>query len=392
MKCLFIGACVLASATARATACDDPNCGTAAMTIPVAAAAPEVTWQAASPVIGLPVAEFAESYVVARPIEMVIEREETVTVQRPVYETVEREERFVVRRPVVERSEREESYIVRRPVLETSEREERFVVQKPVYETADRDERVIVRRPVVERAEQLQTYSVQMPITTYRLVDSGCGTCTRLPEVTYAPQQVVRRVPIETVRYVDEVQVRKVPIQTVRYVEQQEVRKVPVQTLRYVEERVVRKVPVETVTYVEEQVVRKVPTVVCRIETRQEVRRVPLIGQAYVESPLGGLPAAIGSDACQPAAAPGATGQTFSGPAKSTDHVGAPTPAPALQGNDQPQSREAGRPAAAPAGSGEPTPAKPKQQEKTSSTGASQPGVALYNKLVPVNHRRVRQN
>jgi hypothetical protein len=72
--------------------------------------------------------------------------------------------------------------------------------------------------------------------------------------------------------------------------------------------------------------------------------------------------------------------------------VGEPTPAPALKGNDQPQSHEAGRPAKAPDSGPQPTPAKPKQQEKAGGTDSGESPAVLYDKLVPVFHQRVRQN
>ena len=340
MNCLLVGFCVWAACSTRAAACDDCGAVTGGMPIvvanPVVAATPivaasPVVWQAASPVIDLTYATSVSSYVVARPVEQrVVMGEETVTVQTPVYETVEREERVTVRKPVLQRSEREESYIVRRPVVETAEREERVVVERPVCETVEREEQVTVLRPVVVQSERLQTYTALRPVTTYRLGTTACGTCAAIPQVSYVPQQVVQRVPVQTVQYVAQQEVRRTPVQRVRDVQQQEVRKVPVQTVRYVEERVVRKVPVETLTYVDEQIVRKVPTVVCRMETRQEVRRVPVLESACPVTCEADT--AIVPGGSQAAAVTGRTFADQSTAAGQAPSVGEPTSKPSLNG------------------------------------------------------------
>ena len=277
-----------------------------------------------------------------RPIETVLEpeqivkREETVTVQRPVYmKRVEREERFVVRRPVVQRLRaRNRTSFAARCMKRPSARS--GLSCSPGLRNSQA-RRARDRAPGGGRAGRA--------VANLHRADAGHDVSARrqwvrhvsaVPQVAYMPQQVVRRMPIETVRYVDEQQVRRVPIQTLRYVEQQEVRQgaVPNAALRR-RAPVTRKVPVETVTYVEEQVVAKVPTVVCRFETRQEVRRVPVVATcveyaswaAFLRSLT--LPTRRRESSAQP------------------PHVGEPTPAPTLQDNGQPQPRAAGRPTSA---------------------------------------------
>ena len=186
-------------------------------------------------------------------------REDRIIVHKPVWVKREREELVTVRKPVIETGERVEKYTVRKPVVETSEREETYTVLRPIYETAEREVRTTVCRPVYETAEREETVTMYQPTVSYQTYYAGFGQYTSVPVTSYAPTQVIERVPTQTVRYVEEQEVRKVPVQTVRYVEERKTRKVPVETVRYVEEQHVRKVPVERIRYVEEQQVRKVP-------------------------------------------------------------------------------------------------------------------------------------
>jgi len=264
-----------------------------------------------------------------------------VTTYKPVWETAVRENHYTVARPVTETAVREETYTVQRPVYETAEREETYTVMKPVYETRYRTECQTVLQPVttcrtqyVDRgcfSEQLvmkpglpstrlswqsatcavdpvtgQTvyprpglYWTQTPRGHYEVkkVWNPNVVAQQVPQTTYVPQTITRKVPMQVCKYVPERVVRKVPVQVCRMVTEQRVRKVPVTTCRMVYEKKVDRVPYQVCRMVAEQktisvprcVEKRVPvTYTCNVP-RLVCYRVPLdaCGQPIVGCPAG---------------------------------------------------------------------------------------------------------
>jgi hypothetical protein len=107
----------------------------------------------------------------------------------------------------------------------------------------------------------------------------------QVPETTFQPQTVTRRVPVTVTRYVDEVVVEKVPQQVCRMVQEEQVRRVPYTVCRPVREHVENKVPVKVCRIERQQMVRKVPVTTMRMvqEVREEDVPVRVCRQVAVE-------------------------------------------------------------------------------------------------------------
>jgi hypothetical protein len=272
-----------------------------------------------------------------RPVWETEVRQRRYTVAKPVYETSEREETYFVDQPVWDERIEDRSYDVVRNVFETQEREERYFVNRPVWETLEREVSRTVRRPVVETMERDECYTVMQPVTTLRAVqvDQGYfveqqtyepgrvrnrlkwqdGACVvdpltgrtayqrgglfwtpvagpgtvrvqrvyqpnivtqQVPETTFQPQTVTRKVPVTVTRYVDEVIVERVPQQVCKMVHEEHVRRVPYTVCRPVRERVENKVPVKVCRIERQQMVRRVPVKTMRMVQEERVEDVPV--------------------------------------------------------------------------------------------------------------------
>ena len=272
-----------------------------------------------------------------RPVWKTEMRERRYRVATPIKETATRQEKYTVLRPVTETVYRDESYDRVRWVTETSSREERRTVYRPVTETQEREERVVVQRPVTETAAYDRVDTNWVPVTAYRpqLVDRG-GVMDQwtvtpqrprsrlrwlprseyydprtgqvesqragfywvpevargryevqrvyvpnyqsvpVPETTYVPQQVTRRVEVPVTRYREEIEVRKVPVTVSKMVPQEERRTVPVTVQRPVTERVTRQVPVDVTRWVSEEKVREIPVTSYRWKYEDRVEQKPV--------------------------------------------------------------------------------------------------------------------
>ena len=256
------------------------------------------------------------------------EREERYTVLKPVYETEYREETIQRTHYVTETQMREERRTVMKPVLETSTREERRTVMRPVTETQlsrrmlhadapghDHDALSVSTRAAtsIRRATNLVPCRTDCagclaPRTrtpTRGLIRRSAVACIGcpsngpgvysvqrvyvpnyvtqvIPQTTYVPETVARKVPVEVTRYEPVEEVRQVPVSAYRMEQEEQRRLVPVTVQRPVVENVVRKVPVQKVRWEQQEVVRKVPVTSLRYVEEQRTEEVPVKVQKWV--------------------------------------------------------------------------------------------------------------
>jgi hypothetical protein len=98
----------------------------------------------------------------------------------------------------------------------------------------------------------------------------------QVPQTSFVPQVMVRKVPVQVCRMVEEQLVRKVPVQVCRMVQEEHVRNVPVTTYRQVVERVEQQTPIQVCKMVEEEHVRRIPVTTCRMVTEEHVEQIPV--------------------------------------------------------------------------------------------------------------------
>jgi len=269
-----------------------------------------------------------------RPVWETEMRERRYRVATPIVETSEREERYTVMEPVWDTEVRDNSYDRVRYVQKTEMREQRYVVQRPVWDTVEQERQYTVRQPVVDTVMQDRTYTKYEPVTTMRtqyvdqgqFVDQtqttpgatrsrlqwlsrqyytdpatgiarwqragfywvpiqGRGTvqtqrvwvgnvvAQQVPQVSYQPQTVVEKVPVQVTRYEDRVVTRKVPVQVYRVEQHEEVRQVPHVSYDRVVERVEQQQEVRVCRYQPREVVRKIPVTTHRVEYEERVEQ-----------------------------------------------------------------------------------------------------------------------
>lgn len=261
-----------------------------------------------------------QRYTVSRLVPETSVREERVRVLKPVWETQYRDESYNVVRYVQETAEREERVRVLKPVWETSEREEVYTVMRPVKEVVYRTDYTTVTEPVVTYRTQyvdLGQYREQLVLkpglfqnrlsweSGRPVVDPATGAVTwqpgglywvpnnrgryevrqvwqpnvvaqTVPQTQLVAKSVPVQVPVEVTRYQPEEVRRKVPVQTCRMVEEEQVRKIPVTVTKPVVERVEKQVPVQVCRMVEEEQVRQIPVTVYKQVCEERVQQIPV--------------------------------------------------------------------------------------------------------------------
>ena len=266
-----------------------------------------------------------------KPIWQTEKRERKQVVYKPVQETLEREEKIILRKPVVETlyrdktikettyetvtKYRDEEYTVREPVMETEMRTEKYTVRKPVTKKMIEVTKTTNFKPVVETGTQMVT--AQVPViqlgstpdpnarpraqwlqrgyytdpatgkTVFRkrglhwvqpsIAAASVGTVPALipqekTQVSYVPETVEERTPIEITRYVEQEETRTVPVEVQKMVERTKTRRVPYEVKVPKTTITTEKVPYKRTTYKEEVITKKVPyvrTTLKKIETTE---------------------------------------------------------------------------------------------------------------------------
>ena len=358
-----------------------------------------------------------------------IYEEQKQTTYRPVWETEMRQRRYTVSRLVTETSEREERYRVLRPVWETQMRDTSYDVVRQVVETSEREERYIVQRPVWETSEREETYTVMRPVTTYttnyvdqggfvdqqvvtpgatrtrlRWLPHGCvvdpltGASTfqrggltwvpeqgparvetfrvwqpnivaqQVPQTTYVPQVMTRKVLVQVCRMVQEEHVRRVPVTTYRQVVERVRQQTPVQVCRMVEEERVRRIPVTTYRIVTEERVEQIPVQVCKMVAFEQTVQIPRLVEKripvkYVRQVPRVVVMRVPIDPCPP-------DPCYGLPTVITSPAPTPMIVPPPAGTFQPQ---------------EPTPAAPRQGAERPTDAAEAPSLSPEDKMGPVD-------
>ena len=266
-----------------------------------------------------------------KPIWQTEKRERKQVVYKPVQETVEREEKIILRKPVVETlfrdrtveettyetvtKYRDEEYTVREPVIETEMRTEKYTVRKPVTKKMIEVTKTTNYKPVVETKTEMVT--TQVPViqlgstpdpnarpraqwlqrgyytdpatgqTVFRkrglhwvqpsVAAAAVGVVPALipeekTEVSFVPETVEERTPIEITRFVEEEKTRTVPVEVEKLVERTKTRRVPYEVKIPKTTVTTEKIPYKRTTYKEEVITKKVPytrTTLKKIETTE---------------------------------------------------------------------------------------------------------------------------
>ena len=273
-----------------------------------------------------------------KPIWQTEKRERKRVLYKPVQETVEREEKIILRKPVVETlyrdktveettyetvtKYRDEEYTVREPVTETEMRTENYTVRKPVTKKMIEVTKTTSYKPVVEtktrmvptevpviqlgstpdpnarpRAQWLERGYYTDPSTgqtVFRkrglhwvqpsVAAAAVGVLPALipeekAEVSFVPETVEERTPIEITRFVEEEMTREVPVEVEKMVERTKTRRVPYEVKIPKTTVTTEKVPYKRTTYKEEVITRKVPHI------RTTVKKIEMTEPYEVEVP-----------------------------------------------------------------------------------------------------------
>ncbi len=273
-----------------------------------------------------------------KPIWQTEKRERKQVVYKPVKETVEREEKVILRKPVVETmyrdrtvkettyetvtKYRDQEYTVREPVMETEMRTEKYTVKKPVTKKLIEVTKTTTYKPVVD--SETRMVPTQVPViqlgttpdpdarpkmqmlelgyytnpetgqTVFRKrglhwvqPSTGAASVGVIPalvpqqygKLSFVPETVEKRNPIEITRYVEEEMTREVPVEVEKMVERTETRRVPYEVKVPKTTITTEQIPYKRTTYKEEVVTRKVPY------TRSTLKKIETIEPYEVEVP-----------------------------------------------------------------------------------------------------------
>ena len=236
------------------------------------------------------------------PVRKMSEREERTVVRKPVTETMYREKRTEETTYDTAIEMRDEQYTVTEPVIETKMREEKYTVRKPVTQKLVEVQRTTSYKPVCQTETRMvqqdsvvqQSYVVRDssrrprlralspgfysdPVTgetAYRnrglhwvqpstTVQAAATVPTLVPQqtnkVSYIPEVVEKRTPVEVTRFVEKVETRRVPYEVKKMVDRVETRKVPVEVKIPKKKVTIEQVPYTRTTYKDEVTVKKVP-------------------------------------------------------------------------------------------------------------------------------------